>query len=121
MAESTPPGNGSVVRAAGTRQALPLVALLALAAALACAASLAALRPGLPGRLRASLVAVAGPLAPDAEGAALATRGDVSDTSPLERSVARLVPLAVVDDTRDASSATSTTSRSAVRRILPPT
>jgi uncharacterized protein YdeI (BOF family) len=118
---SIPPGDGSLTPAVGTRQELPLVALLALAAALAGAASLAAFRPGLPGRLRASLAALAGPPAPDAAGAPLATRGDVIDASPLERSVARLVPLAVIEDNRDASPAPSTTSRSAVRRILPPT
>lgn len=122
VAASLPPGDGSHLPP--TRQSsegLPLVALLALAAALAAGGSVAAVRPGLPGRLRASLAAWAGPRAADAEGASPATGAASGDGSPLERSVARLVPLAVIDDGGGADRAPSTRSRSAVRRILPPT
>jgi hypothetical protein len=41
--------------------------------------------------------------------------------SPLERTVARLVPLAVVEDAVPGEPVPSTTSGSRVRRILPPT
>ncbi|HEX6127929.1 MAG TPA: lamin tail domain-containing protein [Candidatus Limnocylindria bacterium] len=122
VAASPPPRNDGPLPPAGQpSEGLPLVVLLALAAALAAGGSVAAVRPGLPGRLRASLAAWAGHRGAGSEGASSATEAASGDASPLERSVARLVPLAVIDDGGGAEREPSTSSRSGVRRILPPT
>lgn len=98
-----------------------LAALLALgAAALGAGGAAAARRPGMIERLRAALHGGASPTEPGEEPASGAAEGAPGPGSALERTVAHLVPLAVVDD--DLSERTSSTSsRSRVRRILPPT
>jgi hypothetical protein len=103
---SPEPASASLARAADSA---PLLALAA--ALLGGVAAFAAAPPGLVARLRAMALA----RRPQAAG------DDVADRSPLERTVARLVPLAVVDDAGGDEGALSTPSRSAVRRILPPT
>jgi hypothetical protein len=89
--------------------------LLALAAAvLAGSGALAAAPPGFMARLRRVLL-------PDRGSRPDATEDGTEVGSPLERTVARLVPLTVVDDGGADERAPGTGSRSAVRRILPPT
>ena len=86
--------------------------LLAVAAAvLAAIGAVAAARPGIAERVR---VAVRGVAAPGHAGA----EGDPAEGSG---AIPRLVPLAVVDEPSADETALSTDSRSAVRRILPPT
>ena len=109
-APSSPPSRE--LAPASLARAASFAPLLALAAAvLGGVAAFTAAPPGLIARLRAT---------------ALARRSEPVDAhaataSPLERTVARLVPLAVVDDGGADERASSTASRSAVRRILPPT
>lgn len=96
---------------------------LALAAALlAATGALAATRPGLLDRVRRALARPAAET-PNDDGRGPSAPRDIGAErhSPVERAVARLVPLPVVDDTRPADPAPSTRSRSRVRRILPPT
>jgi hypothetical protein len=101
----------STALAGGTDWA-PMLALSA--AILGGIGAFAAAPPGFSARLRAL---AARPRRPEPD----TTEHDTEGGSPLERTVARLVPLAVVDDGASGERVPSTGSRSAVRRILPPT
>jgi len=100
--------------------ATALLLLAAAAGVLGAVAAVAAARPGLWGRLRDAVGRLTGPTtrASRAEDAPLE---GAAGGSPVEAAVARLVPLRVLDEPLGAEAASSVDSRSAVRRILPPT
>jgi hypothetical protein len=96
------------------------IVLLVVAGVLGATAATAAARPGLAGRLGAVLAGAV--LAGDRAARNVDSR-EAADAaaSPVEAAIAELVPLRVADDTSVAEDAPSVGSRSAVRRILPPT
>jgi hypothetical protein len=96
--------------------------LAVAAAALAGLAAVAAARPGLIQRLRDAVARPASAAADaEAEGSEQPREIAPGRSSPLEQTVARLVPLAVIDDQASAHAVRSTAARSGTRRILPPT
>jgi hypothetical protein len=96
------------------------IVLLVVAGVLGATAATAAARPGLAGRLGAVLAGAV--LAGDRAARNVDSR-EAADAaaSPVEAAIAELVPLRVAEDTSVAEDALSVGSRSAVRRILPPT
>jgi hypothetical protein len=96
--------------------------LAVAAAVLGGLGAVAAARPGLLQRLRDAL-ARPEPAVADAEANRLDEPRELvpGRTSPLERTAARLVPLAVIDDQASAEAVRSAAARSGSRRILPPT
>jgi hypothetical protein len=96
--------------------------LAVAAAVLAGVGAVAAAQPGMLDRLRMALVRPATePVDVEPGWTSEPRAAGAEPHSPLERTVARLVPLAVVDDAALGEPVPSTTSRSRGRRILPPT
>ena len=95
--------------------------LAVAAAVLAGVGAVAAAQPGMLERLRLALVRPATLVGAEPGSAPEPRAAGAEPTSPLERTVARLMPLAVVEDAAPGEPVPSTTSRSRVRRILPPT
>jgi hypothetical protein len=106
---------------AASPPAAPVLVLLIATGVLGAVGAAAAARPGIGERLLGAVANLVGHRA-GSSGADLAgADGDPMPASSVEAAVARLVPLRVVDEPSTAESATSVDSRSAVRRILPPT
>jgi hypothetical protein len=122
----TPTPRPGAVRAVGPPAANGLADvapwLAGAAAVLAGLAAVAAARPGLLQRLR-DAVARPASAAADSEASATDEPREVvpGRASPLEQTVARLVPLAVIEDQASAEAVRSAAARSGTRRILPPT
>jgi hypothetical protein len=122
----TPTPRAGAVGAVASRAAnglLDVAPWLAVAAAvLAGLAAVTAARPGLIQRLRGA-VARPSSAAADAEATAPEEPREIAPgrPSPLEQTVARLVPLVVIDDQASEQAVRSTAARSGTRRILPPT
>ena len=117
---TTTPDPLPTVATPARESAAALLFLAAAAGVLGAVAAVAAARPGLWDRLRDALGRLVAPngrtAVPDDS-----PHGPVAPGSPVEAAVARLVPLRVVDEPPTTGGASSVDSRSAVRRILPPT
>lgn len=100
---------------------LPVLLLLVAAGVLGAVAAVAGARPGIGDRLRDALGQLIGPRARTEAVQGTTSEPEPATGSTVEAAVARLVPLRVVDDPSSAEGAVSVDSRSAVRRILPPT
>jgi hypothetical protein len=100
---------------------LPVWLLLVAAGVLGAVAAVAAARPGIGDRLREAVRQLIGPRARPEAVDGTPFESEPAAGSGVEAAVARLVPLRVVDEPSSAEGALSVDSRSAVRRILPPT
>jgi hypothetical protein len=100
---------------------LPVWLLLVAAGVLGAVAAVAAARPGIGDRLREAVRQLIGPRARPEAVDGTPSESEPAAGSGVEAAVARLVPLRIVDEPSSVEGALSVDSRSAVRRILPPT